>query len=320
MYESDLWPTLREYWHPVALAEEVKDKPIAITLLDERIAVCRLGGEIKAFHDLCIHRGTPISLGWVEDNRIVCAYHGWKYNDQGKCIRIPSLPPEHPIPKKACLITYKAQERYEIIWVCLSNTPRTPLPDLPTLEETSYKTIVCDHIHWKCSAARAVENFLDLAHLPWVHEGILGTRDNALVSNVISERNREHLTFQFDTPPDSIHAIPHKRIHEVYRPFTATVRRLEPNGRGEFLLFTCTPHSAKECSRFTITQRNYEPENPESGKDELIHDTIVEQDRTITENQRPEELPLDLTEELHVKGPDTPALEYRRMLKELGVE
>ena len=50
------------------------------------------------------------------------------------------------------------------------------------------------------------------------------------------------------------------------------------------------------------------------------HRKIFEQDKTIVESQRPEELPLDLAEELHLRGPDTPALEYRRRLKQMGVE
>ncbi|MDP6483640.1 MAG: Rieske (2Fe-2S) protein, partial [Nitrospinota bacterium] len=71
--EGALWPALREYWHPVAFADELKDdKPLAVTLLDERLAICRLGGKPRAFYDLCIHRGTPISLGWVEGESIVC--------------------------------------------------------------------------------------------------------------------------------------------------------------------------------------------------------------------------------------------------------
>jgi vanillate O-demethylase monooxygenase subunit len=36
------------------------------------------------------------------------------------------------------------------------------------------------------------------------------------------------------------------------------------------------------------------------------------------EAQRPEELPLDLSEELHLRGPDRTAVEYRRRLRELA--
>ena len=126
MQEGALWPVLREYWHPVAFADDLNDGPVSVQLLDERVAVCRLGGDVKAFYDLCIHRGTPLSLGWVEGDRIVCAYHGWSYAGDGRCTRIPSVPDEHPIPKKACLTPYRAAERYGLVWVCMADEPRPP--------------------------------------------------------------------------------------------------------------------------------------------------------------------------------------------------
>ena len=100
MHESDLWPALRTYWHPVAFSEDIKAKPVALRLLDEPIIVCRLGNSLAAYHDLCIHRGTPISLGWIEGEEVVCAYHGWSYDSKGKCTRIPSVPSEQSIPKR----------------------------------------------------------------------------------------------------------------------------------------------------------------------------------------------------------------------------
>ena len=100
MNEVAVWPALAQYWHPVAYAHEVTDKPVPLTLLGEKIIVCRLGNEVQAFADLCVHRGTPLSLGWIEGEEIICAYHGWSYNREGECTRIPSIPPEHPIPKK----------------------------------------------------------------------------------------------------------------------------------------------------------------------------------------------------------------------------
>jgi vanillate O-demethylase oxygenase-like protein len=49
------------------------------------------------------------------------------------------------------------------------------------------------------------------------------------------------------------------------------------------------------------------------------HLLTFEQDRVLVEAQRPEELPVDLAEELHLRGPDTPAVEYRRRLARMGV-
>jgi phenylpropionate dioxygenase-like ring-hydroxylating dioxygenase large terminal subunit len=55
--------SLRHYWHPAATSAELKDQPLAATLLDERIVLWRAGGRAVAFKDLCIHRGSALSLG-----------------------------------------------------------------------------------------------------------------------------------------------------------------------------------------------------------------------------------------------------------------
>ena len=190
MRESALWPKLREYWHPVAFSEDVDDGPISVTLLNDRIAVCRLGGEVKAFHDLCIHRGTPISLGWVEGEEIVCAYHGWSYSGDGRCVRIPSVPSTHPIPQKACLTSYLAAERYGLIWVYLAEKPCIPIPDVPEFDDDQFRVMFRQKKTWDSSAARAIENFFDLAHFPWVHEGILGDRNHPLAPEVNVHQGR----------------------------------------------------------------------------------------------------------------------------------
>ena len=115
---------LHHHWHPVAWSREVAEKPVAVKLLDNPIVLWRSESGIVAFHDLCIHRGTPLSLGWTDNGRIVCAYHGWQYGADGMCKHIPSLPPDRGIPAKARTTVYHASQRYGLIWVCLED----PLP------------------------------------------------------------------------------------------------------------------------------------------------------------------------------------------------
>ena len=110
---------LCQYWHPVARSTEVTDKPVKVKLLDQPLALWRSNGQIAAFYDLCVHRGTPLSLGWLDNGELVCAYHGWRYGADGSCTRIPSLPPDRSIPAKARASSFKAEERYGLIWVCL---------------------------------------------------------------------------------------------------------------------------------------------------------------------------------------------------------
>jgi len=68
----------RRCWHPVAYSHDVGDQPSATTVLGEPLVLWRAAaGTIRAFRDLCIHRGTALSLGRVQGDEIVCAYaHG----------------------------------------------------------------------------------------------------------------------------------------------------------------------------------------------------------------------------------------------------
>jgi len=340
--ETDLWPLLRAYWHPVALSADVPDnKPLAVRLLDERLAVCRLGGEVKAFYDLCVHRGCPISLGRVEGEKVVCAYHGWAYGGDGRCVRIPSIPPEHPIPKKARLTPYPAQEKYGLVWVCLADEPVAPIPDFPELEEPDYRMFMIQSKRWKGCAARVMENFVDLGHFAWIHDGLLGDRAQPITPEVHIQREGEMLRFWFQNIPDKTAPFVHRRSYRLYRPFTLHMRKEEPEGKAKVFYTAHTAHSANETTEYMLGARNYDLDatdvahGPVIIKDKEIragvldstvkdlfnlHDLIFEQDYVIVENQRPEELPLDLTEELHVKGPDGIALAYRRMLREIGVD
>ena len=87
----------------------------------------------------------------------------------------------------------------------------------------------------------------------------------------------------------------------------------------ETKIYICSPISIKQTKYYRFAGRNF----PNRLSDEELnrrHHLIFQQDRKIVESQRPEELPLDLSEELHVRGPDSPALEYRRHLRKLGVE
>lgn len=83
-------PVLINDWHIVAYASDLKEgQPMAVRLLGEDLALWRVGDKIHAWRDLCSHRGTRLSLGRIEQQCLICPYHGWTYNEQGQCIRYP---------------------------------------------------------------------------------------------------------------------------------------------------------------------------------------------------------------------------------------
>ena len=87
--EAALDRALRRAWHPVCVASELGDAPLAVRLAGEPLVVVRLGNEVAAFPDLCVHRGTALSLGWIGagdapapdgspatgESCLVCPYH-----------------------------------------------------------------------------------------------------------------------------------------------------------------------------------------------------------------------------------------------------
>ena len=93
---------LRACWHPVAFAAALTDRPMHADLLGEPLVLWRgPGGRPQALSDLCVHRGTALSLGWVDGPELVCAYHGWRYGADGRCVAIPQLEDPGRVPAKA---------------------------------------------------------------------------------------------------------------------------------------------------------------------------------------------------------------------------
>jgi phenylpropionate dioxygenase-like ring-hydroxylating dioxygenase large terminal subunit len=309
----------RDFWHPVAPAGAVTTSPVAVTLLDERLVVTRLGGRAAVFRDLCIHRGTPLSLGWVDGEELVCAYHGWRYGADGVCTRIPSLGPGHSIPRRARVDAFPAEERYGLIWTCLG-TPQADIPEFPEFDDPEWNAVrfLIGPLEWACGAGRAVENFVDQSHFPWVHEGILGDRDHPEFHPVSIERDGNELRYSWVDRSEIAGDKP-ERIGRIYRPFSIhLLQRREGGGPGTLLFFTAIPHTAKSHTNYLWVLENVPLSADQLAKRKEMGDVIMSQDQRIVEEQRPEELPFDLSEELHVKGPDAIAIEYRRFMGELG--
>ncbi len=318
------WAALADFWHPVCYSSDLGGtKPLAVVLLDEELVLYRAGGRVVAAKDLCIHRGVPLSLGWLEGEEVVCAYHGFRYGADGQCTRIPAQP-ETPIPRKLCLQTVLAEERFGVVWVCLSRSPRQPLPDWPELEDPGLKQMRMPAALWKCSSARHVENFNDLAHLSWVHAGTFGNRDMPEVKNYDVEVAPTGIHFVFDYPRHSIEDYGRRGAVEFIRytydltfPFYTRLRIGFPDGRNFVAYNLPSPRSARETNVMFRLTRDFDLEGPDDPSIAL-QTQVLSEDRPFVEAQRPEELPLDLSEEFHIRA-DRFSTCYRKALIDLGL-
>jgi phenylpropionate dioxygenase-like ring-hydroxylating dioxygenase large terminal subunit len=317
---------LEGYWHPVALESDLKgDEPLSVRLLDRQLVVFRSGTDVAVLEDLCIHRGTPLSLGRIDEKGFIqCGYHGWTFDRSGQCQGIPARGSEASVPRKARVAAFKATIRFGLVW-CLIGPEKAPLPEWPSGEWDSpdFRNVMLPSTHWKSSAGRAIDNFLDLAHLPFVHEGALGTSDDAAVTGYSVSATAFGFTFSRREREIST---PHSSDGEellwenfIYFPFTAHIRKSTPSGRTTVISLIAAPTSSKETDFFFGLSRNYDTE-PQSDQTYIdFHYEVSAQDRRIVEQQKPEAIPTSLREELHIKGVDDASMAYRKMLSDIGL-
>jgi phenylpropionate dioxygenase-like ring-hydroxylating dioxygenase large terminal subunit len=309
-------PVLVNEWHVVGHSADLAEgQLLPARVLGEDIVVWRLNGQVMAWQDLCVHRGTRLSLGKVSGQTLVCPYHGWSYNSQGKCVRIPAHPEQKP-PEKAQVKVYQTQECYGAIWVSLGQ-PQLDLPDYPEWADPTYRSVVSGPHPYHAHAPRAIENFLDMAHLPFVHEGYLGEPDHAEVNDYEAEIRPEGIIardirmWQPDPDGTGIGAVV-SYTFRVLRPLMAYF------GKEKYAaILAVTPVDKITSIGWIFPCVQGRDDVPEA--DILVFQKlIVDQDVPIVESQRPELLPLDLQAELHLRS-DRTAIAYRKWLKELGV-
>ncbi len=318
--DSAAQASLGSYWHPIAMTSEIVAQPRRFMLLGEPIVAFRDDQGVAAFNDLCIHRGTALSLGHVADGRIICPYHGWEYDRAGTCVRIPALPDGSSIPRKARAVVYQVQEAYGLVWVAMRE-PVAPIPDWPEdpWNKEEFHVFLATRQTWKANAGRVVENAMDFSHFNFVHKGLTELADGPVIKPHAIERTSYGLHYEY-------HDSEITREYSLYAPFTLHDRKVQPNGDVSVLTLVAAPLDANTTHVYQFIARNHEGavalqgkgrEQAEAGVTASV-EVVMAQDRAIVESQRPEQIPLDLREELHIKVPDASGLAYRKLLAEMS--
>lgn len=162
-------------WYLGALSNELKDKPLARTLLNERIVIYRdLDGKVNALQDRCCHRQLPLSMGTIEEGGLRCGYHGLLFNGEGKCLQVPG---QSKVPKRAKVTPYTVKEQDELVWIWFGaeeGSEPTSLP--PRYEYHNHPSYVYggDVYHYDAPYQLIHDNLLDLSHLGYVHLKTIG--------------------------------------------------------------------------------------------------------------------------------------------------
>lgn len=313
----------------MAFSAGLGNGPMGAELLGEPLVLWRgTDGAVRVLSDLCVHRGTALSLGWVSEDEIVCPYHGWRYRGDGRCAAIPQLADPSQVPAKARVPAFRAQERYGLVWVALGE-PRWPLPEVPELEDGRWAVVSAGPYAWACDAARQVENFTDFGHFPWVHPGLLGDPARPVVPRHQVLTDGHVLRYEVVRPEaansDDFPVFgneqagpPERRSrYELHLPYTIALRLGWGGERGMVYFFASQPQAAGRCVGYVVIGRNYNLDQ----EDQVIRDfedTIFGQDQVVVESQRPDRVPFDLAAELHMKF-DAVAVAYRKAMRANGL-
>ncbi|WP_449540251.1 Rieske 2Fe-2S domain-containing protein [Ferdinandcohnia sp. Marseille-Q9671] len=313
---------LRDNWVVAAKAETIKEEPQQVIVLGERIVLFRTEDGIHAFKDLCVHRGAALSLGCVKDGQLVCPYHGWEYNSEGECTKIPQLPEGRAIPLKAKAIKYLCREEYGYVWVNLNNNNPKMFTYRPFLDD-SYRNVLWGQTEIHANPPRVVENFLDVGHLAFVHEGFLGVQDKPVIGDYGVHQDEERIYSDeiaiFQPDPDGTGVS--KDVYytyEVFNPLVVQFTKRDPDSDNKMtIVLMIQPVTEGKSIAHGIISFNYDTGTSDQETIEF-QDMIFAQDKPIVENQKPEDLPLDLQVELSLKS-DRMSIAYRQYLKKLGV-
>lgn len=312
-------------WHPVVASAVLTATPVAVVLLEQELVLWRdAAGMAHAWVDQCPHRGAKLSLGRVCEGRLECPYHGWQFSAAGHCVHVPALP-NFVSPASHAVRTFGVDECYGLVWVQLMPDAAVPLPAFAAEADAQLRKVLCGSYDVATSAPRIVENFLDMAHFGFVHEGWLGMREATAIDDY---RVEPTLTGLLATqcrawqPQSNVHSTAPAQVeytYEVVAPYTAVLTKVPDAAsvalqgfRESIALFICptTPETSRVWFRLAMADFD----SPDSKLQDFQH-TIFMQDKPVLESQRPRCLPLDVRAEVHTVA-DKASSAYRRFLKQ----
>ena len=207
---------LTRFFYVACLSEELGTGPMARVIAGVPLVLFRSQGRAAALVDRCPHRNVPLSLGRVQaDGRLECAYHGWQFDCEGVCQKIPGLANEEAARERraeACAV----REQDGMVWVCPEPgvTPETP-PFAPPAFAGDYARIV-RVVEAEGTLHATLENALDVPHTAFLHRGLFrGGKKNQIRAVVRRSPDRVETEYLGEPAPTGLAA-----------------RILSPGGRG----------------------------------------------------------------------------------------
>jgi phenylpropionate dioxygenase-like ring-hydroxylating dioxygenase large terminal subunit len=383
-------------WVAVAGTGDVGTAPVAVTLDGVPLVLLRVhpDGPVVAYRDRCPHRLVPLSAGTVVGGALRCAYHGWEFASDGRCVNLPSQPPGSAVPPRAHLpagppvreesgtvwlrreglaaeaelpalsnvddallpawhpvaladevgedrypVTLAGREwtlrrgaagitadpapfgiveRWGLVWLA-PLAPLVPLFTGPDAEDAEYVGAWLPPVRTPAPAGAVADNFLDVAHFPFVHAGTFGAGEETVVPEyeVVAEPDGCRMVQEqwFDNPEDpgvraGIRPVrQRRRASYVYRaPFQLMLRLAELDaGAVKTILFFAQPEtltSTRIYTKLLLYGIGGKPRpDPETvAREVAFEEAVLAEDLALQRRMVLTGLPLRPRDELHVRA------------------
>jgi vanillate O-demethylase monooxygenase subunit len=163
-------------WYVACTPDEIDGKPLGRRICGEPIAFFRgPEGQVAAVEDFCPHRGAPLSLGYVEEGKLVCGYHGLQMGCDGKTVAMPC----QRVRGFPAVKAYPVQERHGFVWVWPGEADKADPETIPVPAWSGRDdwTVGGGIFNIKCDYRLLVDNLMDLTHETYVHSTSIGQKE-----------------------------------------------------------------------------------------------------------------------------------------------
>lgn len=205
MHKGEINSVIKNQWYAVLESKQLKkNKLMGVTRLSDKLVFWRdKSNGVHCIFDKCCHRGASLSSGKIINNHVACPFHGFQYDSSGKVNYIPANGKNVKVPDRYRINTYLVKEAYGFIWLWYSDE-RNDIPEIPFFEELKEGFSYSGFSEtWGVHYTRAIENQLDVVHLPFVHKSTIGRGDKTLVNGPVVKWEENLMTFYVKNENDN---------------------------------------------------------------------------------------------------------------------
>ncbi len=185
---------IKNKWYVICESKEITTKIVSMKRLNKQIVLYRNNkNEINCYEDRCTHRGASFTSGKVVEGCLECPFHGFRFNEDGECVLIPANGKSARVSSRFNLKKYPVVEIDGYVFLYNGMNPKA----MPTY----FNELLNGYYYrgfskiWDTHYSRAIENQLDVVHIPFVHQKTIGKEYKTLVNGPVVKWDKDMMTF-----------------------------------------------------------------------------------------------------------------------------